>query len=195
MTGLCVIDSRIAAFVYLAYSTLLYPGAYLELRGPSPFFLLTQSLPTTPAHPFRSHQRSTFTMSTKKPVPRKAHSGNLSDVFDLYPDLGTCGRGELCFDCEAQFRQTNRQSRPELRHNEALSIADAKRKVGLLSRSINGNILYLHDKLSGHGNSIVKRWTKKTPAERSAILVSAFPKIPQKQQVKLSFMWKLQCKR
>lgn len=64
-----------------------------------------------------------------------------------------------------------------MRYIEALSLDEARASIATLAKSIDESLMYLREKVNANGNSIVKRWTKKTVAERRRLLLEAYPRI------------------
>lgn len=66
-------------------------------------------------------------------------------------------------------------------YSDGLSTQEASDITLAYAKSIDTDRTYLMDKVNTHGNTIIKRWKKKSRDKRSATLLAAFPNIfPEK---------------
>lgn len=75
-----------------------------------------------------------------------------------------------CSECVQQFRSGHAQEHKILAYSFALSDAEARQKAENFTTSISRNLVYLRQRCQNNGDSIVKRWKKKSRNKREALL-------------------------
>ncbi|PVH73888.1 hypothetical protein DL98DRAFT_42131 [Cadophora sp. DSE1049] len=82
-----------------------------------------------------------------------------------------------CTECAQQFRTVDTQKAKTLGYRDGLNDKEAKSRAAEFTISIAQDLQYLKDQCTLNGNSILKRWKKKSMAERSNLLKQAMPNI------------------
>ncbi|KAL2069270.1 hypothetical protein VTL71DRAFT_15608 [Oculimacula yallundae] len=122
-------------------------------------------------------------MSTSQPKFERSLDPATKETFRLYPAIGSCSIGTDCVECILQSRRVSQQTCRHFIYDRALSIADAKITMDALKKNIGEDFLHLCEKVKGNGNSIMKRWVKKSKDDRMRTLQRAYPEISQEQWI------------
>ena len=97
-----------------------------------------------------------------------------------------CGRNRLrppceCLECVQQFRTEEQQIKKVFTYTTGLSDLEAQKKAAEITQSITANLQYLKEQCNANGNSIMKRWKKKSREKREALLLDVAPDMYPRQ--------------
>ncbi|KAE9375173.1 hypothetical protein N431DRAFT_555665 [Stipitochalara longipes BDJ] len=82
-----------------------------------------------------------------------------------------------CAECKQQYRPNFDQCRKIWTYTAALSDEEARVAVSDLTQKIFADLGYLQEQCTLNGNTILKRWKKKTPDQRKATLLEVDPEM------------------
>ncbi|KAG4438579.1 hypothetical protein IFR05_005954 [Cadophora sp. M221] len=82
-----------------------------------------------------------------------------------------------CVECAQQFRTVDAQKNKTFGYREGLNDHEAKSRAAEFTNNITRDLQYLREQCTLNGNSILKRWKKKSKSERTNLLKLAMPNI------------------
>lgn len=86
-----------------------------------------------------------------------------------------------CDDCQHGFYATLEQYRPAFSYRGRVPDSDAKRIAAAHIRDAQQERKYLLQRLASHADIIIKRWKKKSPEKRQALLAETIPELYEHQ--------------
>jgi hypothetical protein len=120
-----------------------------------------------------------------QPPPGALHDEDQKDVpqgfgYESYPFASTASPPTClknCRECAAQYRPLAQQGSESLKYAKAYSDQDAAKILSGLVQSSRDDLDYVRQQLETYGDTIAKRWSKRSPDKRAALLKMAKPNI------------------
>lgn len=84
---------------------------------------------------------------------------------------------DKCETCFASYRSENAQRVSMHEYHAAVTDEEADAKVKSMTESTAIDLIYVRTKLELYGDTISKRWRKRTKDKRTALLLSAMPNL------------------